>query len=622
VPLDDGPLVFSGPTQRISGRIEPRGWLRFTEAGGFTVRFDGSAIALPKGGGLNLRPIMKSACPRIVGCLFLAAALARPPLVEGGQPTAAEAAFPAAEPVAPGKFQPTWDSLRQYETPDWFRDAKLGIWAHWGPQCQPEMGDWYAKWMYLDEKTFPWARPLLKYHELRYGHPSQFGFKDVINIWWAEKWDPDRLMALYKRAGAHYFMALGNHHDNFDNFDSKYQPWNSTRVGPKKDLVGGWAAAARKQGLRFGVSLHASHAWSWYEPSQGADKTGPLAGVPYDGKLTAADGKGKWWDGLDPQDLYAQNHPVGNAGWEWELQPAATGPNDPRLPDAAYLTKYYNRTVDLINKYHPDLLYFDDSVLPFEQISDVGRKIAAHFYNSNLALHGGRLEAVINGKHLNEEQRKCLVYDIERGKSADILQFPWQTDTCIGDWHYERSIYERHAYKKATEVIHMLADIVSKNGNLMLNIPLRGDGTPDDDEIALLGKLGDWMDVNAEAIFATRPWKVYGEGPSTRIAAAKGDFDGIKDVGQFSAEDVRYTTKGGVLYAIALGWPAAGQLNLTSLGLGSPLYPGAVGKIELLGTKGKIKFSRDQAGLHLAVPGAAPSVAAQTAIVFKITPAS
>jgi alpha-L-fucosidase len=564
---------------------------------------------------------MKPAYPLLAACVFGVAALVRPACGEACQPTAAEAEFPNPEPMAKGKFAPTWDSLQQYETPDWFRDAKLGIWAHWGPQCQPEMGDWYGKWMYVGEKTSPWGRPLLKYHELRYGPPSEFGFKDVINIWWADKWNPEKLMALYKRAGAHYFMALGNHHDNFDNFDSKYQPWNSTRIGPKKDLVGGWAAAARKEGLRFGVSLHASRAWSWYEPAQGADKTGPLAGVPYDGKLTRADGKGKWWDGLDPQDLYAQNHPVGDADWEWAVKPAATGPDDPRLPSAAYMTKYYNRTLDLIDKYHPDLIYFDDTILPFEQISDVGLKIAAHFYNSNMALHAGRLEAVINGKHLGEREKKSLVYDIERGKSADILPLPWQTDTCIGNWHYDRSVYERHGYKKSPEVIHMLADIVSKNGNLMLNIPLRGDGSPDDDELALLSQLGDWMDVNAEAIFGTRPWKIYGEGPSTKIVAAKGDFDGIKDVGQFTAEDIRYTKKGGVIYAIALGWPAAGKLDLTALAGNGELYPGAIASVELLGAKEKIKFTRDAAGLHLVLPGEAPSVAAQTAIVFKITPA-
>ena len=172
--------------------------------------------------------------------------------------------------MATGKFQPAWESLKQYQTPEWFRDAKFGIWAHWGPQCQPEDGDWYARGMYEE------GSGQYKFHVAQYGHPSKFGFKDVIHEWKAENWDPEKLMALYKRAGAQYFFALANHHDNFDNYDSKYQPWNSVAIGPKKDLIGGWAKAARASGLRFGVSVHAAHAWTWYEPAQGADKKGRL----------------------------------------------------------------------------------------------------------------------------------------------------------------------------------------------------------------------------------------------------------------------------------------------------------------------------------------------------------
>jgi len=209
------------------------------------------------------------------------------------------------EPVAEGPFKPEWESLKNYKTPEWFRNAKFGIWAHWGPQCQPESGDWYARGMYEEGSGH------YKSHLDHYGHPSKEGFKDIINRWHAENWDPEKLLQLYKRAGAQYFFALANHHDNFDNYDSKYQPWNSVNLGPKKDLIGGWAKATRDAGLKFGVSVHAAHAWSWYEPSQGADKKGPLAGVPYDGKLTKADGKGLWWDGYDPQDLYAQSHQPG-----------------------------------------------------------------------------------------------------------------------------------------------------------------------------------------------------------------------------------------------------------------------------------------------------------------------
>src|SRR6185369_13228767 len=193
-----------------------------------------------------------------------------------------------------------------------------------------------------------------------------------------ENWDPDKLVALYKRVGAQYFFALANHHDNFDLWDSKYQPWNSVRVGPQKDLIAGWAKAARANGLKFGVSVHAAHAWSWYEPAQGADKSGPFAGVPYDGKLTRADGKGQWWDGFDPQDLYAQNHQPGSRlQWEWD------GMKGSSIPDAAYMEKFFKRTQQLWDDYHPDQIYFDDTVLPFHGVTDeVGLKLAAHCYNT------------------------------------------------------------------------------------------------------------------------------------------------------------------------------------------------------------------------------------------------
>src|SRR6185503_10273440 len=242
------------------------------------------------------------------------------------------------------------------------------------------------------------------------------------------------------------------------------------------DLIGGWAKAARKYGLKFGVSVHAAHAWTWYEPSQ-----------DFDGKLTKADGAGKWWDGLDPQDLYAQNHPLSESArnpnkihsqWNWG--------NGASIPDQAYCDKFYNRTVDLINKYHPDLIYFDDTALPLWPVSDAGLKIAAHFYNSNLKRGNGVGAGVLFGKILNDEQLKTMVWDIERGVPDRTLPFAWQTDTCIGDWHYNRRVYERNGYKSAKTVVHMLADIVSKNGNLLLNVPVRGDGSIDEKEQAVL----------------------------------------------------------------------------------------------------------------------------------------
>jgi alpha-L-fucosidase len=515
------------------------------------------------------------------------------------------------EPMQTGKFKPTWESLQQYQTPEWFRDAKFGIWAHWGPQCQPEQGDWYARGMYIEGGS------QYKWHVANYGPPSKFGFKDVINQWKAEKWEPEKLMALYKRAGAQYFLALANHHDNFDNYDSKYQPWNAVKVGPKKDLIGGWARAARDHGLRFGVSVHAAHAWTWYETAQGADKNGEFAGAPYDGKLKKADGKGQWWEGLDPQDLYAQNHERSKDGdnprsihsqWNWG--------NGASVPDIAYCEKFYNRTVDLINKYHPDLLYFDDTGLPLYPVSDAGLRIAAHFYNSNMKRRGGKLEAVLFGKILDEQQRQCMVWDIERGQSNRIEPRPWQTDTCIGEWHYKRSIFDQHRYKSAKTVIQTLVDIVSKNGNLLLSIPVRGDGTIDADEVAVVEGIARWMDVNRECIFGTRPWKVFGEGPALENTAplqAQGFNEGKGK--PFTAEDVRFTAKGDVIYAIVFGWPTK-PLQIKSLGTAAKLLDKPIGKIQLLGSQEAIRWSQKEESLTIESP---QNQLQSEAVVFKIT---
>ena len=519
----------------------------------------------------------------------------------------------ASEPMAKGKFAPTWESLRQYEVPEWFRDVKFGIWAHWGPQCQPGRGDWYARHLYLENGP-AWGNNVTEFHRTTYGHPSKAGFKEVIREWKAEKWDPTKLVALYKRAGAQYFFALANHHDNFDLWDSKYQPWNSVRLGPKKDLVAGWAQAARANGLKFGVSVHAAHAWSWYEPAQGADKKGPLAGVPYDGKLTAADGKGTWWEGLDPQDLYEQRHtPSPNfddpktihAQWEWS--------NGVTPPDQAYCDRFYNRTVDLIDKYRPDLIYFDDTALPLWPVSDAGLKIAAHFYNRNNQWRGD--DGMLFGKILETDQRDCMALDIERGRSHVIEPFPWQTDTCIGSWHYDDGMLAHHAYKSSRTVVHTLVDVVSKNGNLLLSVPLRGDGTPDDEEIAIVEGIAAWMEINQEAIHGTRPWKVMGEGPqmATTEASSGSNFNEDK-VKPFTAEDVRFTKKGDTLYATVMGVPKT-AVSIKSLGTAAGLLELPVASVTLLGSQEKITWTQTADALSIDAPRSIPN---DIAVVFKI----
>lgn len=514
------------------------------------------------------------------------------------------------EPVATGKFQPTWESLKQYEVPEWFRNAKFGIWAHWGPQCQPERGDWYARFMYFE------GNAVYTSHVERFGHPSVYGFKDVIHAWKAEKWDPDALVKLYKRVGAQYFFAMANHHDNLDMWNSKYQSWNTVAVGPQKDIIAGWAKAAKKYGLPLGLSVHASHAWLWYETAQGSDKTGPLAGVPYDGKLTKADGKGTWWEGLDPQELYAQNHPLSKGSeslntihsqWGWE--------NGVTLPSQEYTDKFYNRTIDLINQFQPDLLYFDDTTLPLYPFSDAGLNIAAHFYNTNMKKNNGKLEAVLFGKILTEPQKECLVWDIERGAPDKIQEKAWQTCSCIGNWHYDRSVYDRDRYKTPTSVIQMLIDIVSKNGNLLLNIPVRGDGSIDEKEVAILEGIAAWMDANKESIFDTRPWKVFGEGPTadnTAPLTAQGFNEGKS---KWTAEDIRYNQKGNILYASVFGVPTT-EIRLKSCGKSARLLQGTITSVELMGSKEKVSWNQDDDALMIGKPTTAPN---QIALVYKIT---
>lgn len=505
-----------------------------------------------------------------------------------------------------GPFQPTWASLSQYQVPEWFRNAKFGMWAHWGPQCQPEHGDWYARGMYLEGSDH------YNYHCKKYGHPSKFGFKDVINEWKAENWNPEELVALYKKAGAKYFLALANHHDNFDLYQSRYQPWNSTRIGPKKDLIDGWAKAAKNNGLPFGVSVHAAHAWSWYEAAQRYDKKGPYEGVPYDGQLKAADGAGKWWDGLDPQDLYAQDHPLSRNSWDnGMIHRQWNWGNGVTPPSKAYCEKFYKRTIELIDRYNPELIYFDDTALPLWPVSDAGLRIASHLYNKSIKEHG-HLRAVIYGKILDEQQRKCMVWDIERGQSNQIEPLPWQTDTCIGGWHYDRRIYEQNHYKTTKTVIHTLVDVVSKNGNLLLNIPVRGDGTIDEKEHAIVEGIANWMKINSESIYDTRPWKTYGEGPAIESAAplsAQGFNEGKGK--PFTAEDIRFTTKNKCLYAIMLGWPESGSALIKSVNDTA----GKAQRVTLLGHPEALSFTHSSTGLSVNLPQQPPC---QDAFVFKI----
>jgi alpha-L-fucosidase len=452
------------------------------------------------------------------------------------------------------------ESFKQYRAPEWFRDAKLGFWACWGPEAVPEMGDWYARQMYIQ------GHPQYEDHLKRYGHPSKFGYKDIVPLWKGENWDPEGLMQLYKRAGAKYFCAIAQHHDNIDCWNSKFHRWNSVNMGPKRDVIGLWGKAARKHGLRFGVTEHLGASWNWYGVTKLSDKTGPLAGVPY--------------DGVDPRfaDLYHSGNEKSKVEWWYRI-----------VPDS-WKQEWFNRIKDLVDSYQPDLLYSDGS-LPF---GEYGRKLLAHFYNADLRRHEGKLEAVYTCK-FNDDGGEFVegmcVQDLERGVQSGIKAEAWQTDTCVGDWYYKRGI----RYKTASTVIQMLADIVSKNGNLLLNFPVRGDGTLDAEEESILASLAEWISVNGEAICGTRPWRVYGEGAT---AVPGGNFNEQKL--HYTAEDIRFTTKGGNLYAIALGWPESGKLVVRSLG-GANIH-----SVRLLGIQEPLMWSQGAQGLVVQLPAQKP----------------
>lgn len=480
------------------------------------------------------------------------------------------------------EFNTSDESLHQYVVPEWFKDAKFGIFLHWGVASETAVIGWYSKWMYQQNDSVEggvpdWAAGVYSHHVKNYGHPSEFGFKDLCPLWKAEKWNPDELVSLFKKTGAKYVVPMANHHDNFDNWDSSHQPWNSMNMGPERDIIGDWGKAIRKQGLYFGVSSHAGRCWRHNQGAYSSDQTGPLAGVPYDGNLTKEDGKGKWWEGYDLTDLYGTKLKEGQKG-----------------PDSLFLARWYNRTTELYDKYDVDLLYFDG--LGY-QLGETYRKVVAEYYNTNQRKRG-KLDAVVNIK--NPKDPKAVVHDYEKGVAKDIVEYPWQTDTPLSSWYYNGSEIK----KPAPVIVDMLVDIVSKNGNLLLNVALKGDGTLDKDQTHELIEIGKWMDVNGEAIYGTRPWKIYGEGPTKAIEGHYKEF--TKKDKPYTSEDIRFTTKGEKLYAIVMDYPANGKVVVKSLKSGSEYTDKKVSQVSLLGSKKKLNWKQTSSGLEVEMPQKKP----------------
>ncbi|MFV0553069.1 MAG: alpha-L-fucosidase [Mangrovibacterium sp.] len=502
----------------------------------------------------------------------------------------------------------SWDEIsKDFKCPDWFADAKLGIWVHWGAQTQPENGGgWYARHMYMqDVGNQQWGAEAYPYHCKTYGHPSEIGYKDVINEWKAENLDTDYLLKYFKSIGAKYFMVLANHHDHFDNFNSTYHPWNSVNVGPHKDIVGEFEKSTKKVGLRFAVSSHDDRYLGWWLPAFGADTCGAYKDIPYDGNMTVADGKGKWWEGMDPAQLYG-------------LPPAK------RTPEWIQGVKenWVRRHVELSTKYDVDMLWFDGYGFPY---GEYGKEACTDFYNFKLNKYG-KLDAIVCGKIANEP---ATIKDIERGGSHEILAEPWQGTTTFASWFYKT---DRAIRQNSHTLVEMLVDMNSKNGNMMLNVELLPDGTIPADHKVILDEFGAWIMLNQEAIYGSKPWKIYGDNLDSYLRvldtnnAGETDLEALQaqkknehfnertmDSPAYGSDEVRFTTKDGALYMFVLN-PKAGEIEIPSLGSKSEVNNKKITSIKMLGGK-KAKFTQKEDKLVLTVPEKRPN---ELTVVFRI----
>lgn len=464
-------------------------------------------------------------------------------------------------------FEASFTSLKNYQCPEWFRDAKFGIWSHWGPQSVPMCGDWYARNMYVQGS----AQNL--YHVRHYGHPSKFGYKDICRLWKAENFNPKELMELYHRAGARYFVAQATHHDNFFNYDSKVNRFNSVNMGPGKDICAMWKAAADAHGMPFGLTEHLGASFSWWITNKGADSYGPYKGVPYDGN--------------DPEyaDFYHANQ-------EHVIPGDTTGKMAQWLTGNKKFKQYWLDSVkEMIDRFHPALLY-SDSGLPFEEEGyQPGLDAVSYLYNDSIKQNGDN-RAVYTQKNRSEDIYPVGTLDIEKSQLPGIQPDPWQTDTCIGNWFYDA----KQVYKKPDQIIEMLVDIISKNGTMLLNVLQRPDGSIDDEARYILEELAGWFSVCSEGVYGTRPWRVFGEG-DTRVV-----IDGFReDKTEWNSSDFRFTQKGNILYAFLLKAPQNGVAVIKSL-----TEQEKVRSVRLLGT-GDVEFAQDFGVLAVKLPGKLPT---------------
>jgi len=476
------------------------------------------------------------------------------------------------------QFEPTFESLAARECPDWFRDAKFGIWSHWGPQSVPMFGDWYARHMYVE------GTPQYLYHLRHYGHPSKFGYKDLVKLWKAEHFDPEGLMALYHKAGARYFVAQAMHHDHFFNYPSKLNRFNSAEVGPMKDICGLWKAAAKKWDMPFGLTEHMGASFTWWAVNKGCDEHGPYAGVPYDGSDPAY------------RDFYFDN-----------AEHLTPDKNYPMwyTKNKTYHDDWLAVMKELITRYEPELLY-SDGALPFGSHWDgnaeegtypgnetyrTGLEAVACLYNTSINANGSN-QAVYLQKDRRPEVHCVGVLDIEKSQLPGIQAQPWHTDTCIGNWFYDA----KQTYKKPEHIIEMLVDIISKNGAMLLNILQRPDGTIDDEAHYILDELASWFAVCAEGVYGTRPWRVCAEGGSgVKIE----DF--TEEAVAWQPTDFRFTCKGKTLFAFMMRAPETRVVVIRSLAPEEKVQ-----SVRLLGGE-RLAFSQNFGALTVQLPQELPA---------------
>jgi alpha-L-fucosidase len=462
-----------------------------------------------------------------------------------------------------GPFRPDWESLTKYEIPEWYQDAKFGIFIHWGVYSVPAFGDeWYPRNMYRQ------GSEEYKHHLVTYGPQDKFGYKDFIPLFKAEHFDAVAWARLFERSGAKYVVPVAEHHDGFAMYDSGLSDWTAAKMGPKRDVVGELAKAVRAEGLHFGTSSHrVEHNF--------------FLGV---GRAIASDIN-------DP--AYAAFYGPAHS---WLEAPKGTPlGNDFTYVSSAWTDDWLARSCEIVEKYHPDIMYFDWWIGQ-PSVRSALTRFAAFYYNQSLA--SGDHVGVINYKDYAMAEHSAVL-DLERGQLADIRPLHWQTDTSVSNrsWGYIKN----DTFKSPEFVVRQLIDIVSKNGNLLLNIGPRSDGTIPDEVQQVLLAVGSWLKTNGEAIYGTRPWKIYGEGP-TRVAS--GSFHDT-DTAAYTAEDFRFTAKGDTLYALELGWPASREAVVHSFA-SSSLAGRKVASVSLLGFEGGLKFDEQPDGLHIQLPAAAP----------------